>query len=103
VAPLDPMLGIAAAVTRQTLDGKNPGGWIPEEKISVDEALHAYSTGDAYAMFAEHTIGMLKPGYKADLLLLDRDLTTIRPDDLWQARVRTTIVGGKVVYQAEQP
>jgi predicted amidohydrolase YtcJ len=102
VAPLDPMLGIAAAVTRQTLDGKNPGGWIPEEKISVDEALHAYSTGDAYAMFAEHTIGMLKPGFKADLLLLDRDLTTIRPDDLWQAKVRTTVVGGKVVYQAEQ-
>lgn len=101
VAPLDPMLGVAAAVTRQTLDGKNPGGWIPEEKISVDEALHGYSTGDAYAMFAEHALGMLKPGYKADLLLLDRDLTTIRPEELWKARVRTTIVGGKIVYQAE--
>ncbi|HET9605194.1 MAG TPA: amidohydrolase [Gemmatimonadales bacterium] len=102
VAPLDPMLGIAAAVTRQTLDGKNPGGWLPEEKISVDEALHGYSTGDAYAMFAERSIGMLKPGYKADLLLLDRDLTTIRPDELWKARVRTTVVGGKVVYKAAQ-
>jgi predicted amidohydrolase YtcJ len=102
VAPLDPMLGIAAAVTRQTLDGKNPGGWLPEEKISVDEALHGYSTGDAYAMFAERSIGMLKPGYKADLLLLDRDLTTIRPDELWKARVRTTVVGGKVVYTAAQ-
>ena len=102
VAPLDPMLGIAAAVTRQTLDGKNPGGWIPEEKISVDEALHGYSTGDAYAMFAEHSLGELKPGYKADILLLDRDLTTIRPDELWKAKVRTTVVGGKVVYQAAQ-
>jgi predicted amidohydrolase YtcJ len=102
VSPLDPMLGIAAAVTRQTLDGKNPGGWLPEEKISVDEALHGYSTGDAYAMFAERSIGMLKPGYKADLLLLDRDLTTIRPDELWKARVRTTVVGGKVVYKAAQ-
>ena len=102
VAPLDPMLGIAAAVTRQTLDGKNPGGWIPEEKISVDEALHGYSTGDAYAMFAEHSLGELKPGYQADILLLDRDLTTIRPDELWKAKVRTTVVGGKVVYQAAQ-
>jgi predicted amidohydrolase YtcJ len=102
VAPLDPMLGIAAAVTRQTLDGKNPGGWIPEEKISVDEALHAYSTGDAYAMFAERSLGELKPGYKADMLLLDRDLTTIRPDELWNAKVRTTMVGGKVVYQAAE-
>ncbi|HET7601679.1 MAG TPA: amidohydrolase [Gemmatimonadales bacterium] len=101
VAPLDPMLGVAAAVTRQTLDGKNPGGWLPEQKISVDEALHGYSTGDAYAMFAEHAIGMLKPGFKADLLLLDRDLTTIRPEELWKAKVRTTVVGGKVVYQAD--
>ncbi len=101
VAPLDPMLGIAAAVTRQTLDGKNPGGWIPEEKISVDEALRAYSSGDAYAMFAEQSRGMLKPGYKADLVLLDRDLTTIRPDELWKAKVRSTVVGGKVVYQAD--
>lgn len=100
VAPLDPMLGTAAAVTRQTLDGKNPDGWLPEQKISVDEALHAYSTGDAYAMFAEHAIGMLKPGYKADVLLLDRDLTTVPPAELWNAKVRTTVVGGKVVYQA---
>jgi predicted amidohydrolase YtcJ len=53
-------------------------------------------------MFAERSIGMLKPGYKADLLLLDRDLTTIRPDELWKARVRTTVVGGKVVYKAAQ-
>ena len=101
VAPLDPLLGIAAAVTRQTLDGKNPGGWIPEEKISVDEALRAYSVGDAYAMFAEGSRGMLKPGLKGDVVLLDRDLTTIRPDELWKAKVRATVVGGKVVYRAD--
>jgi predicted amidohydrolase YtcJ len=52
-------------------------------------------------MFAEHALGVLKPGYQADLLLLDRDLTTIRPEELWKARVRTTIVGGTIVYQAE--
>ncbi len=101
VAPLDPLLGIAAAVTRQTLDGKNPGGWLPEQKISIDEALRAYSVDDAYAMFAEGTRGMLKPGYKADLVLLDRDLTTIRPDELWTAKVHATMVGGRIVYQQD--
>ena len=100
VATLDPLQGIAAAVTRQTLDGKNPGGWIPEQKISVEEALRAYTAGDAYAMFQEHSRGELRPGYKADFVLLDRDLTTIPPDSLWKASVRMTVVGGKVMYQA---
>ena len=68
VAPLDPLLGIYAAVTRRTLDGKNPGGWVPEQKITVEEALRAYTAGDAYGVFAEQKRGKLAPGYLADLV-----------------------------------
>jgi predicted amidohydrolase YtcJ len=100
VAPMDPLLGIYAAVTRRTLDGKHPEGWIPEQKISVEEALRAYTAGNAYAVFAEKTRGVLKPGYKADLVLLDQDLTTIPPDQIEHVTVRATIVGGKVVFRA---
>jgi predicted amidohydrolase YtcJ len=100
VAPADPILGIYAAVTRRTLDGKNPGGWIPEQKISVAEALRAYTRDNAYAVFAEGSRGMLKPGYRADLVLLDQDLLSIPPEAIETARVRATIAGGRVVYQA---
>jgi predicted amidohydrolase YtcJ len=100
VAPIDPLLGIYAAVTRRTLDDRNPGGWIPEEKVSVDEALRAYTAGDAYAAFGDGVRGVLRPGMKADLVLLDQDLTTIRPEDIQTARVRLTVVGGKVVFDA---
>ena len=100
VAPIDPLLGIYAAVTRRTLDDRNPGGWIPEEKISVDEALRAYTAGDAYAAFGDGVRGVLRPGMKADLVLLDQDLTTIRPEDIQAARVRMTVVNGKVVFDS---
>jgi predicted amidohydrolase YtcJ len=99
VAPLDPLLGIYAAVTRRTLDGKNPGGWIPEQKITVEEALRAYTAGDAYAVFAESRRGKLAPGYLADIVVLDQDLTKIRPEAIQDARVVTTVAGGKVIYQ----
>jgi predicted amidohydrolase YtcJ len=102
VAPLDPILGIYAAVTRRTLDGKNPGGWVPEEKITVEEALRAYTTGNAYGMFAERARGKLTPGYQADLVLLDQDLTSIPPEAIERVAVRATIVGGKVVYSRPQ-
>jgi hypothetical protein len=100
VAPMDPLLGIYAAVTRRTLDGKNPRGWIPEQKITVEEALRAYTSGDAYGVFAERTRGKLVPGYRADLVLLDQDLTAIPPENIDRVKVMTTIVGGRVVYQA---
>jgi predicted amidohydrolase YtcJ len=87
-------------VTRRTLDGKHPEGWVPEEKIGVEEALRAYTAGDAYAVFAERTRGRLAPGCKADLVLLDQDLTRIPPASIDRVAVRTTIVGGRVVYQA---
>lgn len=99
VAPLDPVLGVYAAVSRRTLDGKNPNGWIPEQKIAVDEALRAYTWGNAFATFDERTRGVLAPGYDADVVVLDRNLFTLPADSLDQARVRCTIVGGKVVYQ----
>jgi predicted amidohydrolase YtcJ len=100
VAPMDPILGVYAAVTRRSADGKNPGGWIPEQKISVEEALRAYTTGGAHAVFAEGRRGKLIPGYLADLVLLDRDITRIPPEEIAQTRVRTTIMGGHVVFSA---
>jgi predicted amidohydrolase YtcJ len=99
VAPLDPVLGVYAAVSRRTLDGKNPDGWIPEQKIAVDEALRAYTWGNAFATFDEHSRGVLAPGFDADVVVLDRNLFTLPADSLDQARVRYTIVGGKVVYE----
>jgi predicted amidohydrolase YtcJ len=98
VAPMDPILGIYAAVTRRTLDDKNPKGWIPEQKITVEEALRAYTAGDAYGVFAEQRRGKLAPGFLADLVLLDQDLTAIPPEAIAGAAVRATIVGGKVVF-----
>src|SRR5216110_67968 len=99
VAPLDPILGVYAAVTRRTLDGKNPNGWVPEQKIMVGEALRAYTAGNAYATFDEGKRGTLAPGADADVVVLDRNLFTIPPDSLDRARVRYTIVGGRVVYR----
>lgn len=98
VAPLDPILGIYGAVTRATLDDKNPGGWVPEEKITVDEALRAYTEANALGMYWEKVTGMLKAGFKADLVVLDRDLKVIPPEEIRGAKVVATVVGGRVVY-----
>jgi predicted amidohydrolase YtcJ len=99
VAPLDPILGLYSAVTRRTLDGKHPGGWVPEEKISLDEALRAYTAGNARAVYAEAKRGVIRPGAWADLVLLDRDLFAIPDSTINEAQVRATVVGGKVVYR----
>lgn len=99
VAPLDPLLGVYAAVTRWTRDGKNPGGWVPEQKITLGEALRAYTAGNAFATFNEQQWGVLAPGYFADVVVLDMNLFTMAPDSLHRARVRYTIVGGKVVFR----
>jgi predicted amidohydrolase YtcJ len=98
VASLDPILGVAAAVTRRTADGKNPSGWVPEQKIALAEALRAYTRGSAWASFDERTWGTLVPGQLADIVVLDRDLFALAPDSLDQARVRYTIVGGTLVF-----
>lgn len=99
VAPLDPLLGIHAAVTRRTLDGRNPDGWIPEQKISVEEALRAYTSENAWAVFAEGSRGILRPGYRADLVLLSQDLLTMPPETLDQVEVVATVAGGRVVHE----
>ncbi len=99
VAPPTPLEGIHAAVTRRTLDDRNPGGWVPEQKISVDEALRAYTVGAAYASFDEQLKGTLAPGYLADVVVLDRDLFAVAPEQIRDVKVRMTVVGGKVVYE----
>ncbi len=102
VAPPTPLEGIYAAVTRRTLDGRNPGGWVPEQKITVEEALRAYTTGSAYAEFAEDRKGSLAPGKLADIVLIDRDLTRIPAETIRDARVMLTVVGGRVVFERDR-
>ena len=82
MAPPTPLEGIHAAVTRQTLDGKHQGGWVPEQKISVEEALRAYTVHAARAEFAEHNKGRLTAGLLADVVLLDRDILTAPADQV---------------------
>jgi hypothetical protein len=99
VAPLDPIQGIYAAVTRQTLDGGHPNGWVPEQKISVDEAVKCYTINDAYAEFAEKEKGSLEVGKWADFVMLSDDIFTIEPVKIRDVKVAMTVVGGKVVFE----
>ena len=99
VAPLDPLLGIYAAVTRRTLDGANPEGWVPAQKISVEEAITAYTVTNAYASYLEDYLGTLEPGKYADLVVLSDDIFTIDPVEIQRVRVDLTLVEGKVVYR----
>lgn len=101
VAPLNPLLGLQAAVTRRTLDGKHPDGWIPEQKITGEEAVRAYTAGSAFAEFADHAKGTIAPGKLADLVMLDRDIFKIDPTEIDRARVLLTIMDGRVVYEAK--
>jgi predicted amidohydrolase YtcJ len=104
VAPATPIEGIYAAVTRRTLDDKHPDGWIPEQKISVEDALRAYTSGAAYAEFTEKEKGTLAPGMLADFVILDRDLTKIRPETIRDTRIVMTVVGGKTTFErGERP
>jgi predicted amidohydrolase YtcJ len=101
VAPPTPLEGIYAAVTRRTLDDKNPDGWVPEQKIRVEDALRAYTANAAFASFEESIKGSLERGKLADLVLLDRDITTIPSETIRDAKVLMTIVGGRVVFEAK--
>ena len=98
VAPINPLLGIYAAVTRRTLDGKNPQGWVPQEKISLEEALRCYTIYNAYAAFEEVQKGSIEVGKLADLAVLDRDLFATPPEGIQNTKILYTIVDGKVVY-----
>jgi predicted amidohydrolase YtcJ len=98
VAPLNPVLGLYAAVTRATLDGKHPDGWVPEQRISVAEAIEGYTMGAAYAEFQERAKGSITVGKLADLVILSGDPFATAPAELRNLTVETTIVGGRVVY-----
>jgi predicted amidohydrolase YtcJ len=103
VAPLNPLLGLYAAVTRATLDGKNPEGWIPEQKITLAEAVEAYTLGSAFAEFQEKEKGSITPGKLADLVILSDDIFTMKPEAIRNVKVETTLVGGKIVYGGPPP
>ncbi|HEY6274176.1 MAG TPA: amidohydrolase [Terriglobales bacterium] len=98
VAPLSPMWTIYAAVTRATLDGKNPDGWVPEQKLSVAEAVEAYTLGSAYAEFQENEKGSITPGKLADFVVVSDDIFKIPPAAIKNVKVEATYVGGKLVY-----
>lgn len=100
VAPIDPIAGIFAAVTRQTTDGANPDGWVPEQKITVAEALRAYTVANAYAGYQEDILGTLENGKYADFVVLSEDLFVIDPEDIQQVRVLRTIIAGEEKYKA---
>lgn len=99
VAPLDPIAGIYAAVTRRTLDDKNPNGWFPGEKISVEQAVRCYTINNVYASFMENKTGVLKAGMLADFVVLSDDIFTIAPENIRNAQVLLTTVNGKEVYR----
>jgi len=101
VEPLDPMVGLYAAVTRQFPDGTPAGGWFPEERITLSQAVEYYTLGSAYAEFAEHRKGSLAEGKLADLVVLSRDIFTIPPREILDTRPVLTMVGGRVVYDAD--
>lgn len=103
VAPLNPLLGVYAAVTRATLDGKNPNGWFPEQKLTVAEAVEAYTRGSAYAEFQENAKGSITPGKLADMIILSDDIFAIDAAKIRDVKVLKTFVGGKTVWDADHP
>jgi predicted amidohydrolase YtcJ len=103
VAPLEPLVGIYAAVTRRTIDGKNPNGWVPEQKVSVEQSVRAYTVNAAYAEGEENIKGSIEPGKLADVIVLSRDIFHIDPVEIKDAKVDLTLLGGTVVYDRFAP
>jgi len=100
VEVLDPLAGIHAAVTRRRADGSpGPAGWIPAQRLTVAQAVHAYTLGAAYASGEAHLKGALAPGRVADLVVLSRDIFAIDPMEILDARVEMTVLGGQIVYR----
>jgi predicted amidohydrolase YtcJ len=100
VTPLNPLLGIYAAVTRKTLDGSNPEGWNPEQKLTIEEAIACYTNNNSYAVFSENKLGVLQKDMFADFVVLSKDITSIEVDDILKTRVLKTIYNGKEVYKS---
>jgi predicted amidohydrolase YtcJ len=88
-------------VTRRTLDDKNPNGWVPEQKITVEEAVRGFTYGSAYGEFQENVKGTLEVGKLADFVILSDDIFTIDPVSIGKATVLTTVMDGKVVFQSK--
>ena len=99
VAPIDPLVGIYAATTRRTLDGKNPDGWIPEQKITVKQAVHAYTVGSAFAESQDDIKGSIAPGKLADFTVLSADIFAMDPVQIEGVKPVMTVLGGEVVRQ----
>ena len=99
VEPITPFRGLYAAVTRQSEDGKKR--YYPEQRLTIDQAIAAYTIGSAYAEFAEKEKGSLQPGMLADFVVLDRDITSIPAEKILETKVLRTVVGGKTVYEAK--
>jgi predicted amidohydrolase YtcJ len=102
VSPYNPFYGMHAAVTRQDQTNQPPGGWYPAQRMTREEALRCYTNGGAYVMFAEDILGSIEPGKLADFVVIDRDYMTVPAEDIWHIKVLTTVVGGEVVYTAQE-
>jgi predicted amidohydrolase YtcJ len=98
VEPINPFRGLYAAVTRKNEAGTKE--FFPEQKVTLEQAIAAYTTGAAYAQFAEKEKGTLAPGMLADFVVLDRDITKVPPVEILKTKVLRTVVGGKTVYEA---
>jgi predicted amidohydrolase YtcJ len=98
VESFDPLVGIHAAVTRQRRDGAPPGGWYPAQRLTVEEAIHGYTLGAAYAGYAEHELGSIEPGKLADLTVLSHDLTAIPAEEILGVKVERVMIGGSWVF-----
>ena len=103
VAPMSPIMGIYGAVTRRTLDGKHPDGWVPEQKITVAEAVHAYTIGAAYASFDDRIKGSIEVGKLADFVVLSQDIFAIDPVKIADTKVEMTIFNGKQIPGPDCP
>jgi predicted amidohydrolase YtcJ len=99
VAPINPLTGIYAAVTRRTLDGNNPDGWFPEQKVAMEQVIKGYTLDAAFAEFSEHLKGSLEEGKLADIVILDQNLFEISPEKILDTKVVMTILGGEIVYE----
>lgn len=97
----NPFPGLAAAISRQDMNGQPPGGWLPEERVSLEQALHGFTRGAAYAGFAEDRIGSLDPGKWADFIILERDVSRAAPQALARTQVLETWVAGRKVWARE--
>jgi hypothetical protein len=99
---MEPLMGIYAAVTRRTLDSKRPSGWVPEQKITVAEAIRAFTLGSAYASFDEMRKGSIAVGKLADFAVLSADILKINPIEIEKTRVVMTVFDGKIVYERDK-